>query len=358
MPSSAKVDADTPMTLTDVGPDDGASFKPTPRESDSSKNQDVEQQQSHAKQTRFSDGSNHGVEHEQNEGAKREGAPSPQASPRGGSSPRRSKLSRQATSLGEGGALPRSPTGLTRQATSLVASTALRSPTGLRRQATALFGGGSGGSAKVLPRLRPSAEFQKQAASFVKQLRDRDKDRVWVIDPRASRILSAWDGITTLALIYTALLTPFEVGFLPASTTVDLWFVINRILDIIFIIDMSIQFCVVYQVSTDQDRDEAFVTERRKIVRHYLFGWFPLDLFSILPSIFDIIPLVDNDADAAASAEKLSGFRAIRALRLIKLVRLIRASRLLTRWQARIGLSHASITVLRIIVFMTLACHW
>ena len=37
-------------------------------------------------------------------------------------------------------------------------------------------------------------------------------------------------------------------------------------------------------------------------------------------------------------SEKLSGFRAIRALRLIKLVRLIRASRLLTRWQARIAL--------------------
>ena len=98
------------------------------------------------------------------------------------------------------------------------------------------------------------------------------------------------------------------------------------------------------------------------VVRHYFFGWFPLDLFSILPSIFDIIPLVQasNAADEASgmSAEKLSGFRAVRALRLVKLVRLIRASRLLARWQARVGLSHSVLTLLRIIVTLVLATHW
>ena len=101
----------------------------------------------------------------------------------------------------------------------------------------------------------------------------------------------------------------------------------------------------------------------RTVVRHYFFGWFPLDLFSILPSIFDIIPLVQasNAADEsvdAVTAEKLSGFRAVRALRLVKLVRLIRASRLLARWQARVGLSHSSLTLLRIIVTLVLATHW
>lgn len=54
----------------------------------------------------------------------------------------------------------------------------------------------------------------------------------------------------------------------------------------------------------------------------------------------------------------LQGFRAVRALRLVKLVRLIRASRLVARWQARIGLSHSVVTLLRIIVLMFLACHW
>ena len=243
-------------------------------------------------------------------------------------------------------------------------STSPRRPgKGLTRQNTAARLGLRVPSARVLPKLRPSLEFQRQAKFLRRQLKNRDQDRVWVIDPRDSRVLSIWDGITTAALVYTAVLTPFEVGFLSASTTVDAWFVINRILDVIFILDMCLQFCVVYQKAQERAEgdDAAFVTERRKIVRHYLFGWFPLDLFSILPSIFDIVPLVEagnDNLDAAATAEKLTGFRAVRALRLIKLIRLLRASRLLARWQARIGLSHSTLTVLRIIVFMLIACHW
>ena len=169
--------------------------------------------------------------------------------------------------------------------------------------------------------------------------------------------------------------TSSEVGFVSVSTRVDTWFVINRILDTIFILDMALQFCVVYQNvngGNGQDsvaRDAAWVTERRKIARHYMLGWFPLDVLSILPSAFDFLPLLlaaDSDSvgtglaqDATAGAtEKLSGFRAIRALRLVKLVRLVRASRLLTRWKARIGLSYSSTMTLKIISTMTLAAHW
>jgi len=219
---------------------------------------------------------------------------------------------------------------------------------------------------KKEPASRVSENFKKNALRISRQLRERDADRVWVIDPRESKLLSLWDSITTTALIYTALVTPYEVGFLSASTSVDFWFVINRVLDVIFILDMALQFCVVYQkvqTSSGSHQDDAsWVTARRTIVRNYLFGWFPLDFFSILPSVFDIIPLVDAasgsiDTDAEL-AEKLSGFRAIRALRLIKLVRLIRASRLLTRWQARIGLSHQTITLLKIVTLMSLSAHW
>ena len=76
--------------------------------------------------------------------------------------------------------------------------------------------------------------------------------------------------VTTTALIYTALLTPFEVGFLSASTTVDVWFVINRLLDVIFILDMALQFCVVYEQARDRSEteDARFVSERRLIVKH------------------------------------------------------------------------------------------
>ena len=221
-------------------------------------------------------------------------------------------------------------------------------------------------------RLTVSADFKRQANMFSKQLRQRDRDRVWVIDPRESMLLGLWDTITSLALVYTALVTPFEVGFLQPSTSIDGWFITNRLLDVIFLIDMALQFCVVYQQASERGSDDVkFVTERRKIVRHYVFGWFPLDVASILPSAFDIIPLLQSssttvdaspsgssDLEAELLAEKLSGFRAIRALRLVKLVRLIRASRLISRWQARIGFSHSAITSGRIVLMMSLSAHW
>ena len=122
------------------------------------------------------------------------------------------------------------------------------------------------------------------------------------------------------------------------------------------------QFCVVYQkVSAPSENtaggDSAWVTERRKIARHYLFGWFPLDVLSILPSSFDILPLLLKDDESSTAAEKLTGFRAIKALKLIKLVRLMRASRLLVRWKARVGLSHSTLTIISIIALLSFAAH-
>ena len=191
-------------------------------------------------------------------------------------------------------------------------------------------------SSKHVRKSGVSDDFKRQTAEIAKQLRLRDRDRVFAIDPRESPILSVWDCITTTALAYTAVLTPFEVGFLPASVTVDTWFVLNRFLDVIFILDMVLQFFVVYQsVNETVGGDSKWVTERQKIVRHYLFGWFPLDLLSIIPSTFDFVPFVISRAESEGDvelAEKLSGLRAIRALRLVKLVRLIRASRLFNRW--------------------------
>ena len=54
-----------------------------------------------------------------------------------------------------------------------------------------------------ISKLTVSADFKKHAAKISRQLRQRDRDRVWVIDPRDSCLLSTWDAITTCALIYS-----------------------------------------------------------------------------------------------------------------------------------------------------------
>ena len=69
----------------------------------------------------------------------------------------------------------------------------------MRRQQTLSF------LSRTTPRVKisVSADFKRHAAKISQQLRQRDRDRVWVVDPRDSCLLSTWDAITTCALIYS-----------------------------------------------------------------------------------------------------------------------------------------------------------
>ena len=66
------------------------------------------------------------------------------------------------------------------------------------------------------------------------------------IDPRSNPWIGWWDFVLSFALIFTAVFTPVEVGFIPVPK--DRWadplFIVNRVVDMIFIIDMSLQFCL------------------------------------------------------------------------------------------------------------------
>ena len=68
----------------------------------------------------------------------------------------------------------------------------------------------------------------------------RKRLKKWVIDPRESKRLFTWDVVTTIALVYTMLLTPFEVAFVDAPKSADtFWFISNRLIDAIFITDVG-----------------------------------------------------------------------------------------------------------------------
>ena len=60
-----------------------------------------------------------------------------------------------------------------------------------------------------------------------------------------------WDVTTTLALAYTALVTPIEIAFFPNETlgwnmsSRELaWFMVNRVVDLIFVFDIILQFFI------------------------------------------------------------------------------------------------------------------
>ena len=145
----------------------------------------------------------------------------------------------------------------------------------------------------------------------------------WLIDPRHSKYLGAWDALTGLALVFTALVTPFEVALL--ETTLDALFWVNRGIDVLFCFDIVKEFFLIYMIN---GRDGAeWITDHKKICLKYLRSWFVLDVTSIGVSAFDIIAV----AGAGRGLADLKAFRVIRALRLIKMIRLLRASRMFQR---------------------------
>ena len=126
----------------------------------------------------------------------------------------------------------------------------------------------------------------------------------WVIDPRTSKRARQWDSVTSIALIFTALVTPYEVAYLPPNGA-DALFIINRLVDLVFVADMVLQFCLMYQISSSALEGVRWEEEAGNIARHYLRGWFGMDLFSVAPSIFDIMPVVQGQSGGSLSQLKV-----------------------------------------------------
>ena len=101
-------------------------------------------------------------------------------------------------------------------------------------------------------------------------LEERDKAKRWVVRPDKHRWLGAWDTLTSLALVYTATVTPFETCFIESATGAaswtDGWFLSNRVLDVIFGMDMILQFRVAYQ-SYDKHGTTFWVEDIGQVAR-------------------------------------------------------------------------------------------
>ena len=115
----------------------------------------------------------------------------------------------------------------------------------------------------------------------------------FIIDPRTSQRIGYWDALTSLALVYTSLVTPAEVALCEAAVSpLEPMFLINRVIDGIFSLDILVQFSLMIEkTSKDSGRGTVWLTKRSMIAHEYLRSWFFLDIFSVLVSVFDMIGL-------------------------------------------------------------------
>jgi len=221
-----------------------------------------------------------------------------------------------------------------------------------------------------------AAMYARQTGQIAKQIRELERSRRFILKPGKHKVLYITDVLSTTALLYTALFTPFEAGFLAATTGSaswsDGWFLMNRVLDVIFLVDMCFQFFIAYE-EADQRGGKSWVFDQRKVVRHYLTRWFPLDSFTLfVPAAFDFYLTTmegdtgggggggggGNDDGPGGIVGNMSLLRILRCVRLVKLVRLIRASRVYERWKNKVSLSHKQVTWLQIAFMIMLSAHW
>ena len=73
----------------------------------------------------------------------------------------------------------------------------------------------------------------------------------FVIDPRGNRWMPHWDVVMVFALLFVAIVTPVEVTFSNEGKYVTVLWGINRVVDLLFIVDMVLIFNLAYQTNTD-----------------------------------------------------------------------------------------------------------
>jgi potassium voltage-gated channel Eag-related subfamily H protein 7 len=182
----------------------------------------------------------------------------------------------------------------------------------------------------------------------------------WVIDPDCE-FMRSWDLVTIAALCFTAVVTPYEVALLEPQY--DALFVVNRVIDFAFVMDMGVQFRLMYF----ERQTGRWVKTPRQIVRNYLTSWFAVDFVSIIP--FDLISLLLESGDAPVAATpgagsdasgigKMKILRTIRLLRLMKMFRILRAMRIFTRWQTSMSMSYGVLGLLQFAFAMVFVSHW
>ena len=103
---------------------------------------------------------------------------------------------------------------------------------------------------------------------------------------------AVWDWLILLLVIYTAIFTPYSAAFLLSdqdeSQRMDCGYtcspltVVDLIVDIMFVVDIVINFRTTYVNTNDE-----VVSHPRRIAIHYFKGWFLIDMVAAIP--FDLL---------------------------------------------------------------------
>ncbi|KAH8075084.1 voltage-gated potassium channel [Aureococcus anophagefferens] len=179
----------------------------------------------------------------------------------------------------------------------------------------------------------------------------RDGDHFPVLHPDGLFRIK-WDALQVVCLCYVSVIVPMRLGF--SWPAVGLWFVLDTLIDIYFLIDVAFGFLTAIYSSDDEDMDNTFggakvIVCKKRIAARYLRGWFTIDILACAP--------IDFSSRVAAKSLTCS-FHILRVFRVLKLFRLFRLKRLITKYQDELIYWMPFISATKLLFALLWASHW
>uniref|UniRef100_H3ARA5 Potassium voltage-gated channel subfamily H member 6 n=1 Tax=Latimeria chalumnae TaxID=7897 RepID=H3ARA5_LATCH len=158
---------------------------------------------------------------------------------------------------------------------------------------------------------------------------------------------AVWDWLILLLVIYTAVFTPYSAAFLLNDQEEERrWIcgyscnplnIVDLIVDIMFIIDIAINFRTTYV-----NKNDEVVSHPGKIAIHYFKGWFLIDMVAAIP--FDLL-IFQSGSDETTTL--------IGLLKTARLLRLVRVARKLDRYS-----EYGAAVLFLLMCTFALIAHW
>jgi hypothetical protein len=149
-------------------------------------------------------------------------------------------------------------------------------------------------------------------------------------------------------MMYIALLVPFVIGFEVNTEQGTFIFVIDRLVDVFFVLDICFNFFTGFAVTG------KVVMDPRRIVYTYVKSWFLLDVVASVP--FDVIAAQYAGNQAAFRSTKF--VRIMKLVRLVKLFRMLRINRILSRLERKMSIKYGLWQVIKFVCVVLCLAHW
>lgn len=170
----------------------------------------------------------------------------------------------------------------------------------------------------------------------------------WLVNPNGP-FFKAWSAFMFPCIVYTAVVTPFEIAFIDRSCAL---LIPNLFVDVYFLSDIAVNF----STSTYDWEKTKYITSRYTLARNYASSWFLIDAASCLP--IDAIVVAARTRNllfvlrstytcTTTDSGALGLFAMLKLVRLLKLLRVLRIGRLVARFAAKTQISYKSQTIIK-----------